>query len=932
MHSQSLLALALVALLALGNLLTVESLLRRSDNVAATLNVAGKLRMLSQRVGFEALVAAHHGRALPLTDYELAFGAAGQALAHGGTAFDLSVDPLSNALQPMLAAQHASWQAYRAELAALPVQAAPDAAVLARLSQSGNALLQQTEALMDALVAHAGAVQRRARIASLGLFVLDVLLLALGYLVVRRQVLRPVRALVRQCTAMANGDFGHRAPIAVRNELAQLAQALDASSGQIARLLADVQTERQALARVQAMFDGLTQNDVAGIYVLDAQLRFVHVNEQLARMLGYPRSALQDGFEVRRLFADDTWPQVQRSIDDRLQGRTRSARYECDALRGDGAPIQVEIFSSVMQLGDQPGIIGMFFDIGQRKRAEASLRQGSIVYRHTRDAIVITDKDGVVQDVNPAFTTITGYAPAEIIGRRMNLLSSGQHDRSFYQAMWTSLLQTGSWSGDIHNRRKNGEQFTEHLTVSTAYKDDGSVDCRIGLFADVTEERMRAAALWHQAHYDHLTGLPNRQMFEQHLHASMEHARASGLPMALIFLDLDLFKQVNDTFGHDEGDALLQEAARRLLSLVRSSDLVARLGGDEFTIVLQDIHSSRDVEIVCEKVLHAIVQPYALRRNTVHISVSVGVALYPRDAADGATLLKNADLAMYTSKARGRNRYSEFSSALLEREQQRLQMLHELEKGLQREEFVLHYQPIVDLRTLRIVKAEALVRWQRPLHGLVSPAQFIPAAEESGLIVPLGDWVLRQATRQLQDWRAHIAPDFSLSINVSPRQLHADEQKVQDWLDWLAQLGLPPHSLTLEITEGVLLNGDRATSDKMQALQRAGIAISLDDFGTGYSSLSYLKRFTIDYLKIDRSFVDKLPQSAEDGVLCNAIVAMSHQLGIAVIAEGVETREQHEFLRAAGCDFGQGYWYGKPMPAEAFTQRLQAEHTAPATA
>ena len=931
LRAKALLALLAVALLAALNVLTVQYLLQRSDNIAAALNVAGKMRMLAQRAGLQALAAPATGQRAPFTRDQADFDAAWSALRAGGSAFGLHVQALSADLQAPLRSLEASWQHYQTLLARLPASERASEAQAAQVLDASAAMLTQSETLIDGMVARASRLQRNTALGSTLLFVLDVLLMAFAYLLFTRHVLRPIQALTRQSRSMAQGRYVTRVSVPAGEEFSELAQTLNASSERIAQLLLDIQTERQALARVQAMFDGLAQNDVAGIYMLDAQLRFVYVNEQLARMLGYPRSALQDGFEARRLFTDDTWPQVQRGIDERLQGRSRSARYECEALRSDGTPLLVEIFSSTMQLGEQPGIIGMFLDIGQRKHAEASLRQGSIVYRHTRDAIVITDKGGVVQDVNPAFTAITGYAPAEIIGRRMNLMSSGQHDRSFYQAMWMSLQQTGTWSGDIHNRRKNGEQFTEHLTISTAYNDDGSVNCRIGLFADVTEERMRSAALWRQAHYDHLTGLPNRQMFEQHLHASMEHARASGLPMALIFLDLDLFKQVNDTFGHDEGDALLQEAARRLLSLVRSSDLVARLGGDEFTIVLQDIRSSRDVEVVCEKVLHAIVQPYALQRNTVHISVSAGVAFYPRDAADSATLLKNADLAMYASKARGRNRYSEFSGALLEREQQRLQLLHELEKGLQREEFVLHYQPIVDMRTLRTVKAEALVRWQQPVHGLVSPAEFIPDAEESGLIVPLGDWVLRQATRQLQDWRAHIAPDFSLSVNVSPRQLHADEQKVQDWLDWLAQLGLPPHSLTVEITEGVLLEGDRATSDKMLALQRAGIAISLDDFGTGYSSLSYLKRFTIDYLKIDRSFVDKLPQSAEDGVLCNAIVAMAHQLGISVIAEGVETREQHDFLRAAGCDFGQGYWYGKPMAASAFAQRLQAEHTAPAT-
>ena len=925
LRAKTLVALAAVALLAAINMLTVQFLLHRSDNIAATLNVAGKMRLLPQRAGLQALAAPATGAAAPLAQYQQDFEAARSALQSGGSAFGLSVAPVPDDLLPLLQALDTSWQRYRALLAQLPPAQPAPGSQAARLEQASDAMLARTEALIDALVNHSARVQRNAAIASTFLFLLDLLLLALGYVLFMRHVLQPIQALTRQCRSMAQGRYVTRVTVPPGGEFAELAQVLNSSSERIAQLLLDVRAEREALAQMQAMFDGLAQNSVAGIYMLDAEKRLVYANARFAELLGYPQDELQAHFELRRLFTQETWQQVSRSIDERLGGHMRSARYECKVLRADGTPIDVEVFGSAMHLKDAPATIGMLIDISQRKRAEASMRRANIVYQSTRDAIVVTDADGAVLDVNPAFTIITGYQPADIVGRRMNLLSSGRHDRAFYQAMWERLRATGSWSGDVHNRRKNGEDFVEHLEISTAYNDDGSVNCRVGLFSDVTEERLREAHIWHQANFDHLTGLANRQMFEQRLAAGMEHARTTGLPMALVFLDLDLFKEVNDTFGHDEGDALLQEVSRRLLACVRSSDHVARLGGDEFTLILQDVQHESDVARVCEKVLQSIVRPYALRQNTVHISVSAGIAFYPSDAGDSAQLLRHADLAMYASKEKGRNRFSRFAPEMLREEQWRLQLLHELEKGLTREQFRLYYQPIVEMATQRTIKAEALVRWEHPLHGMVSPVEFIPAAEESGLIVALGDWVFREAARQLAEWRHAVSETFTLSVNVSPRQLHASEQQVQDWLDWLLRLSLPADSLTVEITEGVLLDEDQATSAKMQVLQAAGMSVALDDFGTGYSSLSYLKRFTIDYLKIDRSFVSKLPDSEEDCVLCNAIIAMTHQLNIQVIAEGVETREQHEYLLAAGCDYGQGYWYGRPMDAHAFGERLASE-------
>ena len=919
LRHKSLLAIALVALLALANVVTMQQLLRRSDSLAATLNVAGKMRMLSQHIPLEALASPQVGGGLEHQGaaHWAEFDAAITALRGGGPAFGLQVPPLDAWLHPRLERLAASALALRQTLTRL--ERAPQESERITLAMTASdALLAQTEVLMDTLVQHADALQQNALHVTLLLFTLDLLLLALCYALLSRRVLRPVRRLTHQCRAMEQGSYVLHAPLAGSDELGELSRALNRSAAQIAALLQDV-------AQREAMFQGLAHNDVAGIYLLSEDYALIYVNAQMTQITGHAQASLAAGFPLARLFLPEDWPQVQAHIAERLRGTGHGARFERRLLRANGDVVDVEIFSNAMEHQGRPAIIGMMVDISERKRAEAGARRAALVYAHTHDAIVVTDAAGVVQDVNPAFTRITGYAPADILGRRMNMLSSGRQDQAFYQAMWNELLASGSWSGDVYNRKKSGEEFTEHLQISTSYNPDGSVHCRIGLFSDVTEERAREATIWHQAHYDHLTQLPNRQLFEQSLLQSMEHTRRSGVPFALLFLDLDFFKTVNDTFGHDEGDELLRQVARRLLACVRASDQVARLGGDEFTVLLQDIKQPEDAHHICRKLLHAIAQPYQLGYSSASISVSSGVVFYPRDGADSETLLKNADLAMYASKDKGRNQFSEFTPAMEQEEEQRLLLLRALRQGLDEEEFVLHYQPIVEMASGRIAKAEALLRWQPPLRGSVSPAEFIPAAEESGLIVPLGDWVLREATRQLAQWRAQVAADFSLSVNVSPAQLHAHEQDVRSWLAHLAQLELPAQALVLEITERLLLEPDREADAKLRLLQDAGVQLALDDFGTGYSSLTHLKRFDIDLLKIDRSFVQQLAPGNDDAVLCQAIIAMAHQLGIRVVAEGVEMQAQHDLLLDAGCDLGQGYWYGRPMPAPAFEARLHAQ-------
>ena len=924
-------ALLLAFVLALGNVAVLQVLLRRSDDLAATLNIAGKMRMLGQRMALEGLAARQDPQGDWAQAYDervQAFEQAQRTLAAGGSAFGLRVVALPAPLRPAFDDLQTSWLQYRQALQTLqaaPVGAAPD---IRPVMQASAVLLQHTEVLMDGIVAYANAAHQRALYSSLALFVLDALLLLLGYVLVARRVLQPMQRLAQQCRAMVAGDYAQRAPAALArrsDELGELAQALNESARHIEQLLLDVAQERATAEQIQAMFNGLAENAVAGIYMLDHEVRLIYANDQMARLTGYTQQDLDNHLPMSRLFSPQAYVAVEKSVQDRLQGRTRNARYERRLLRADGSEVDIEIFGTAMRYQGRPAVIGLIIDISERKRAEASMRRASLVFQHTREAIVVTDARGVVQDINPAFTQITGYAAPAIVGRRMNTLSSGQHGPEFYQGMWQRLLEHGHWSGDITNCRADGQTFVSELTITASRNPDGSVHSYIGLFNDVTLQRQQQASIWHQAHYDHLTGLPNRQMFQQNLVHGMEQARHSGLSFALVFLDLDFFKEVNDTFGHDQGDELLRQVARRLRSCVRATDLIARLGGDEFTLILPGLHAQADAHPVCRKVLQAIAQPYALGGNTVHISVSMGVTFYPDDSSDGVELLKHADLAMYAAKDKGRNQFAIFEPEMQAAVQQRRLLLRDLQAGVEQSQFVLHYQPIVEMRSQRTVKAEALLRWQRPGHGLVGPGEFIDLAEESSLIVPLGDWVFHEAARQLAQWRAAGAQDFSLSVNVSPVQLLSNAHQVHAWLAQLPPLALPGAALTLEITERVLLDADPTSDSKLHQLQNAGLQLALDDFGTGYSSLSYLKRFDIDCIKIDRSFVSHLQAGSQDLVLCQAIIVMAHQLGITVVAEGVETQAQHELLRAAGCDYGQGYFYCRPVPAQLLGERLQRE-------
>ena len=557
----------------------------------------------------------------------------------------------------------------------------------------------------------------------------------------------------------------------------------------------------------------------------------------------------------------------------------------------------------------------------EKSNNREALQLASLVYENSSEAIMISDANNTIIAHNPAFTKLSGYTQAEVIGKKTSILKSGHHDEAFYHVLWNTLNATGHWQGEIWNKRKNGEIYPEWLTINTIYNQDGTIHRRVALLSDISQKKQSEQIIWQQANFDPLTTLPNRRMFHDRLAQEIKKAHRSGLPLALMFLDLDHFKEINDTLGHNTGDLLLKETAHRITACVRETDTVARLGGDEFTVILSEINDTSCIERIARSIVKKLAEPFQLNNETAYVSVSIGITLYPNDAHTIEDLLKHADQAMYASKNEGRNCYNYFTPSMQEAAQNRMRLTNDLRSALAGQQFHLVYQPIVELATGAINKAEALIRWDHPLRGLISPAEFIPIAEETGLIVEIGDWVFREAARQTAYWRTSHHKQFQISVNKSPIQFRGNNSHFE-WFDYLQKLGLPGQSIVVEITEGLLLDAGAGISKQLLEFRDAGIQVALDDFGTGYSSLSYLKKFDIDYLKIDQSFVRNLAPHSDDMALCEAIIVMAHKLGIKVIAEGIETAKQCELLSAAGCDYGQGYLFSKPVPADEFEELL----------
>ncbi len=550
----------------------------------------------------------------------------------------------------------------------------------------------------------------------------------------------------------------------------------------------------------------------------------------------------------------------------------------------------------------------------QRKTAERQLLLAAHVFKHSGEAIMITDHDNHIIDVNPAFTRLTGYPMEEVRGKDPRFLSAGNTPREVYLAMWQSIREQGFWQGELWDRRKDGAIYPKELIISVVRNVRGGIDYYLASFIDISERKAAEERLEQVAHHDALTGLFNRFSLQERLEQALATAHREKRAAAVMFIDMDRFKVINDTLGHAVGDELLIEVGRRLSGNVRESDIVARLGGDEFVVVLTEVENATAAARVADKLLGALGKVYQLGEHELHSTPSIGLALYPDDGNDSVSLMKNADTAMYHAKAQGRNNAQFFTATMNQSTVARLKLESDLRAALEHQQFELHYQPQLEARSGRAVGVEALVRWRHPQDGLIAPLKFIPVAEETGLILPLGEWVLDEACRQIRAWRGQGIAGVTMAVNLSALQL--DSPSLLEFVaQTLTKHGLSGADLELEVTESVAMKNPEASIGVLKALRELGVRLSIDDFGTGYSSLSYLKLLPIHSLKLDRSFVRDIETDDNDVAICAATITLAHALGLNVIAEGVENAAQREFLVAQNCDFLQGYLFSKPLPA-----------------
>ncbi|NYT66337.1 EAL domain-containing protein [Alcaligenaceae bacterium] len=921
---------------ALANVGVVKALLSDSGDVVVTVNVAGKLRMLSQRLAFQSVGASLEvTSSIPNIKQDIiSVDRYLELLKTGGVVGGSEVRPLEAIHQQAYDKVSNVWQSYKADLMNIvdhydsvqnigmpPLDISQKNGLI-----MGNALtmLQDSEQLTASIVQQAQERQRRALQNMYILLLADAVVLLLIFMLARKYMVLPLRELAAHSRALISGNYDTRVTYQSSDEIGHLGVTLNLAAEKIGKLINNLESDQEQIRQSSAMFMGLAANTVVGVYIIQGR-NFRFVNQKMASLVGFDTPEDLMSTDVLDLFRAEDRHYAQERLSLIAQGEAAQIKTEFRMVRQDGHLVSLEFYSSTMILDGLPTLVGVAMDVTHRKEQDATSTLAALVYQNSSQAMVVTDAHTTIVSVNPAFSTITGYQADEVIGKKISILSSGRQNREFYQAMWQSISSTGRWEGDIWNRRKNGEEYAERISINTSYKDDGSVRFRIGLFTDITQKKKSDALIWKQANYDHLTALPNRQLFQDRLTQAISRSRRSSLPLALVFLDLDYFKEINDSLGHDKGDELLKQVSKRLTASVRSTDTVARLGGDEFVIIMGELKDTSVVERFCLKALQDLSDPYVLGQDPANISASLGVAFFPQSATDAQELLKNADLAMYAAKQQGRNRYAMFTLDMRTAAQSRRQLSRDLYDVLNQQQLILHYQPIVDLFTGQVHKAEALIRWQHPDYGIIGPGEFIPFAEDSGLIVGIGDWVFREAAKQTAWWRQHYQDSFQVSINVSPVQFADQGLNQQAWLDYLQELQLPGDSLVVEITERLLMDVDDEAVNKLLAFRDAGVQVSLDDFGTGYSSLSYLRKFDIDYIKIDQSFVRNLSADSEDLSLCEAMIVMAHRLGLKVIAEGIETPEQRRLLEQAGCDYGQGYLFSRPVPADVFTDYLGEE-------
>ena len=971
----------ILLLLAVANVVVVRNMLQNLNGVAATISVAGKLRMLSQKIAFETIkvVRDYGGEKNNVITACNDFDTALAVLGNGGNAFGYGIRRVPAVLDPLIDAVRRDWTRYRQHTDALLAagsQVAPGGA--AQVTADAARVLAGAEELVAALTSEAQQAQQHALFEIDALLLLDGCVLTGFFLVVRKQIAAPLRELAQRSRELAAGDYAARIDYRSRDEIGQLVAVFNQTAQQIGKLVARVELDRRSLQQADSMFRGLAENSVVGVYISqDHAFRFV--NPKMAEMFGYEPLEMCSSVDVFDTVVDEDRDLVAENIGRRLAGEVHEVHYERRARRKGGMTFDVEIFGSSMDIDGKAATIGVVLDITERRRVDRALRVliacNQALVRATKETALLTDICRIVRQIGGYPYVWVGYAD-NALGRKVTPVAWAEAQEGSLSQMvdhisWdesdnakgvTGVAIRGGHTTIVQDIQSNGlyapwrEFIMRHgilsamsLPLKAGNKTFGALTMysqQTGMFtrdeiriaeelADnvaygITALRADAARihyaqqLEHNATHDVLTGLANRTLLSDRLKQAIASARRFGKLVAVLLLDLDDFKGVNDSLGHEAGDALLQAVARRLRAAVRESDTVARLGGDEFVIVMPDLAIADDVVIVASKILALLSQGFSTGGEEIHIGGSIGISLYPHDGEHEDVLMKNVDLAMYHVKQGGRAGYHFFTEELNLRNQARHVLRMELRHALSRGELVLHYQAKVDTQTRRLVGAEALVRWQHPLRGMIPPADFIPFAEESGLILPIGDWVMRTACQQNVTWQTAGLPAIRIAVNLSACQFgHHD--LVGQVRQVLRDTRMDPQYLELELTESVLVQEAEQAVPTLSRLNDIGIKLSLDDFGTGYSSLNYLRRFPLDNLKIDRSFISGMTSNAHDAIIVKAVIALAHNLKLRAIAEGVETREELDLLAALGCDEIQGFYFSKPLPADEFKLLLVEE-------
>jgi len=687
-------------------------------------------------------------------------------------------------------------------------------------------------------------------------------------------------------------------------------------------LFIDISEQKRAeisLRNSKQQYSAVIETSGDGFWLSDHTGRILETNDTYARLSGYSKDELV-GMHISDLEAEENPEETARHIEKII--RTGSDLFETRHRKKSGEIWDVEISTSFSPISG--GRFSVFArDITGRKRTQRELHLIAEVFRNTSEGIVITDPNGIIINVNDAYCSITGYRREEMIGDTPSKLKSDRHNASFYRHMWQSLEEDGHWVGEIWDRRKNGEVYPKWLSINAIHDENGTLTHYVGTFSDISELKGIEHKLEKMAYFDALTGLPNRSLFTDRIENEINNCRRFEQQCAVLFLDLDRFKLINDTLGHAAGDELLIEVSRRLEAKVRSIDTVARMGGDEFTILLSRIASADAAAHVAQNIIHELMEPITLLGEEVRVGGSIGIAIYPDDGDNHDTLTRHADTAMYEAKSNGRGQYHFFSEYMDKAAREHLSLERDLHRALEEEQFFLVFQPQIDAQSGATVRCEALIRWQHPQRDIVSPDKFIPIAEETGLIIPIGDWVIREVCKQISFWREYDLDIPPVAINLSARQFR-QVGLVKHITKILDEYKVPVNLIEFEITETVAMENAESALRRLSALSEHGFSLAIDDFGTGYSSLSYLKTFPVNKLKLDRSFVRDIPSDVNDAAISSAVIHMANSLGHEVVAEGVETVEQRDFLLQQGCYIMQGYLFSRPLNSSQYLAYLEA--------